>query len=230
MLFITGPWIKIKDMPNWQRILEKIGEDLEKKHQHYTTSTKLHFAEYHYVKITLLIPNRKATDIMKIDPKIQEAVFDDEYLRKTVAYLSELDALLYTLRSCIDSFLWEINLIFELGCERVTDIRCLMNIKYNRTKTNKLLKHMSNKSWFKYLNRIRNNLIHRKLSEIATYTENLHLYLPSNPKGEITDKSYSMNEDFEVVSCINKLLNNVKEFLEIGYGLIIDDMFSTNQR
>jgi hypothetical protein len=85
---------------------------------------------------------------------------------------------------------------------------------------------MSNKSWFKYLNHIRNNLIHRKLSEIATYTENLQLYLPSNPKGEITDKSYSMDEDFEVVSCINKLLNNVKEFLEIGYGLIIDDLFS----
>jgi len=66
-----------------------------------------------------------------------------------------------------------------------------MNEKYSGKKTNKLLQDLGNESWLKYLNRIRNNLIHRKLSEIATYTEDLKLCLPSDPEGEITEKSYS---------------------------------------
>ena len=231
MLFITGPWVHIADMPNWIRLSEKIS-DLEGRQQHFTTSTKLHVAKLHLDRTSRLIPNQKATDLMELETDDQghlKAVFDGIYLQRTVDYLGELDAFFYCLRSCIDSFLWQANLFYRLGCSRAVDVWSAIKQKHMGKKINDLLQDLRHRPWFKYLNDYRNFVTHRKLSEMATYTEDLKLYLPSNPRSESTIESYSREEDFEVVSCIRNLLRNVMEFLEKGYGLIMDDLTFCSQ-
>ena len=99
-----------------------------------------------------------------------------------------------------------------------------MKQKHRGKKINDLLQDLWREPWFEYLNNYRNFVTHRKLSEMATYTEDLKLYLPSNPRTETTIKSYSREEDFEVIPCNRNLLRNVMEFLEKGYGPIIGDL------
>ncbi|MDH5688659.1 MAG: hypothetical protein OEZ48_12465, partial [Candidatus Bathyarchaeota archaeon] len=70
-------------MSNWIRLSEKIQQDLEKRHQHFTTSTKLYIAKLHLDEISGLIPNQKATDLMRLEKDDQghlTAVFDGIYL------------------------------------------------------------------------------------------------------------------------------------------------------
>lgn len=134
--------------------------------------------------------------------------------------MSEHDAFFFSLRSCIDSFLWEIDLFFNLERKYVNQIKPRMNEKHKDKEITKLLNSLQGEYWFKYLSYIRNNLAHRKLSKIVTFTEDLKLYLPSGLK---TD-SYSREKKFEVLPCLKNLYTNVKEFLEKGYGLLIDEV------
>lgn len=67
-LFRTGPRIIIKDMVNWKSLKDKIS-DSELLDQHFTTSTKLHITRGHFDKLSDIIPNQKATDIMRVDEK-----------------------------------------------------------------------------------------------------------------------------------------------------------------
>lgn len=231
LLFVTSPWIQILHMSNWIRLSEKIQQDLEKRHQHFTTSTKLYIAKLHLDEISGLIPNQKATDLMRLEKDDQghlTAVFDGIYLQRTAKYLSELDAFFYCLRSCIDSFLWEVNLFYKLQCRRATKVRYMIEQKHKGRKINDLLQDLWREPWFEYLRDYRNFVTHHKLSEMATYTEDSKLYLPSKPQSaftiERTNESYSREEDFEVMPCIENLLRNVTEFLEKGYGLVIDDL------
>ena len=212
-------------MDNWRMLLSRISDGTFVA-QHYTTSTKLYNAQHHFNKLSRLIPNQKVTDLMEIEVDGQNnfvrAKFSDFYLQKAAGYLGELDALFYTLRSCIDSFFWEINLIFKLECERATRVIDVMNDKCNDKKTNNLLQGLNEEPWFKYLNDIRNHVTHRKLHEIAAYTEDFMLYLPKELKNDHSD--FSREKEFEVIPCISNLLENTKIFLEKGYGLIMDDL------
>ena len=228
MFFITTPLIQIEGMNNWETLLNRIS-DHEVTTQHYTTSTKLHSAKRHFVKINRLIPNQKATDLMEIKFDDQghfkgAAKFADSYLEKAGDYVVELDAFFYSLRSCIDSFLWEINLIFRLKCRKATRVIDVMNEKCSDKKTNNILQGLSEESWFRYLNDVRNYVIHRKLNEIAVCAEDFRLYLPKEPEKRYGYSSYSREKEFEVTRCINNLLESTKEFLEKGYGLIMDDL------
>ena len=228
LFFITTPLIQIEGMNNWKTLLNRIS-DLEVTTQHYTTSTKLHSAKRHFDKINKLIPNQKATDLMEIKVDDQghfkgTAKFTDSYLQKAGDYVGELDAFFYSLRSCIDSFLWEINLIFKLECRKATRVIDVMNKRCNDKRTNNLLQGLSEESWFKYLNDVRNYVIHRKLNEIAVCAEDFRLYLPKEPENGYS--SYSREKEFEVIRCAKNLLENTKEFLERGYGTILEDLIS----
>jgi len=228
LFFITGPIIQVKGMTNWKTLLDRIDRsDHGVITQHYTTSTKLHNAHRYFEKISILIPNQKATDLMEIEVDNQghfkRANFTNSYLQKAGDYLGEIDAFFYTLRSCIDSFLWEINLIFKLDCQKATRVIKVMNIKCNDKKTNVLLQSLGEETWFKYLNDVRNYVIHRKLHDIAICIENLQLYLPKEP-WKNGYSSYSREQEFEVITCFSNLLEKTRNFLEKGYGLVIDDL------
>jgi hypothetical protein len=214
-------------MANWKALLDLISEN-EVKTQHYTTSTKLHNAQRHIVMMKKIIPNRKATDLMDIEidnqGHLKGAKFSNSYLQKAGDYLGELDAFFYTLRSCIDSFLWETNLIFELKCKKATRVIDAMNKRCHGKKTNKLLQGLNEETWYKYLNDVRNYVTHKRLHEIAICAEDSKLYLPKEPENGYT--SYLREKEFEVITCINNLLGNTRDFLEKGYGLIIDDLNS----
>lgn len=224
VLIITGPRVEIADMINWRILRDKIPHS-ELLAQHYTTSTKLHLARRHSDKLNELIPTQKATDIMQINLNERRAEFPPSFLNKSSDYLSELDAFFYSLRSCVDSFLWEIILVFdlELSDANLRRIRERMEKKHKDREMTKLLNNLRDESWFKYLNDIRNYLTHRKLSEIATFSEDLKLYLPSDPKMS----SYSREKKFEVIQCLQNLYVNTKDFLEKAYGLLIDESICT---
>jgi len=223
VLYRTRALVQIADMVNWTSLTDKISSS-ELIVQHYTTSTKLHIAWRHFEKLSEIIPNQRATDLMVIKVEEQNIIsseFPPSFLRKTGDYLSELDAFFYSLRSCIDSFLLQINLIFKLGLSKVylRDLVNKMNKKYKDKKISKLLRVLEDEPWFNYLKDIRNYLTHRNLSEIATYSEDFRLYLPSDPK----TSSYSREKEFEVIPCLRNLYINTKAFLEKGYGLLFDE-------
>lgn len=219
----TRPLFEIKGMVNWNNMKDKIlstKNNLELLNQHYTTTTKLGIAAHHFTKLSKIIPNQKATDLMKISKN--EVEFNDFYKKKCEDYFGELDGFFYSLRSCIDSFLWEINYSFKLGCLRATHTWNEMKKKHPKKKITKILNDLNKESWFTYLNYIRNNITHYSLSEIVTFTEDFKLYLPEKPE----TASYSRKKEFEVMPRLNQLLENTKEFLEKGYDSLIEELTS----
>ena len=223
MEFRTRPLIEIKGMVNWRSMKDKIlstKNNQELLFQHYTTTTKLEIAARHFTKLSKKIPNQKVTDVLNINK--DQVIFDTFFLKKGGDYLGELDGFFYSLRSCIDSFLWEINYTFKLGCLRATHVRNKMKKKHPKKKITKMLNGLSEEPWFKYLNDIRNNLTHYSLSEIVTFTEDFKLYLPEKP----VTASYSRKKEFEVMPRLKHLKENTKEFLEKGYDLLIEELTS----
>ena len=217
----TSPWIEIAGMVNWKSMKDSIlrrKNENELLSQHYTTTTKLDISARHFKKLIRIIPNQKVTDILKISKN--GVTFDGFFLRKGRDYLGELDGFFYSLRSCVDSFLWEINYTFKLGCSRATSVWDEMKKKYPEKKITKMLNGLSKEPWFKYLCDIRNNLAHYNLSEIVTFTEDFKLYLPTKP--EIA--YYSRKKEFEVIPRLKHLLENAKGFLEKGYGLLTEEL------
>lgn len=225
MEFRTNPRIEIAGMVNWKSMKDSIlrrKNENELLNQHYTTTTKLDISARHLEKLIRIIPNQKVTDILKISKN--RVTFDGFFLRKGRDYLGELDGFFYSLRSCVDSFLWEINYTFKLGCSRATRVWDEMKNKYPEKKITKMLNGLSKKPWFTYLSDIRNNLAHYNLSEIVTFTEDFKLYLPTKP--EIAYYSYSRKKEFEVIPRLKHLLENAKGFLEKGYGLLTEELTS----
>lgn len=210
-------------MVNWRSMKDKIlstKKFQELFYQHYTTTTKLGIAARHFTKLSEIIPNQKATDLLEISKN--EVKFDAPTRKKCEDYFGELDGFFYSLRSCIDSFLWEINYTFKLGCLRATFVRNEMKKKYPKNKITKILNDLSKEPWFKYLNDIRNNIAHYSLSEIVTFKEDFKLYLPENTE----TASYSRKKEFEVIPRLKHLKENTKEFLEKGYDLLIEELTS----
>lgn len=217
--------MEIKDTVNFELFKEKIlgAHNKELLLQHLTTSTKLYGARHHLDKLKELIPNQKSSDIgLKVESGVVK--FASRLPKKTVDYLSELDAFLYSLRSCIDSLLWEINLAFKLEFEKVyfSNLMKKMKTEHKDSKITELLYELKLEAWFQYLNDVRNNLTHRRLNEIAIHTEDQKLYLPSNPK----NGSYLRESKFEIFPCIKKLYIDTKEFLEKAYDLLINEAIS----
>ncbi len=217
----TCPLIEIADMVNWKRMKDNIARRKKKRElffQHYTTSTKLYIAKRHLLRLSKIIPNQKATDILNISKK--GVKFDGSFLKKGRDYLDELDGIFYSLRSCVDSFLWEINYTFKLGCSRATHVWDEMKKKYPEKRITKMLNNLSKEPWFRYLSDIRNNIAHYTLSEIVTFTEDLKIYLPKNPE----TACYSREKEFEVIPCLKHLWENAKEFLETGYNILVEEL------
>jgi len=211
-LFIPRPSKIIKDMVNWKKLSDKISGEV--RLQHFTTSTKLAIARQHCHKLKTIVPTQKVTDLVKVkfvEPNKVSIEFRYYLPAKIDDYFDKLDAFFYSLRSCIDSFFWEINLIFNLGFSRINfkEIREKMNEKYIEKEITNLLYDLRDEPWFKYLNGIRNCLAHHKLSEFAT-AKDLKLYLPSNPEELDKPGSYSLEKEFEVLPCLETLSINVR--------------------
>lgn len=174
-----------------------------------------------------LIPHRKITDLLidiNVDEKgIAEIEYDPEaFLEKATEYLEHIEGFFYSLRGCLDSFFWELNLVYELGLDIIYRDRIIreMEKKRNSKEITKLLQKLGNQQWFKYLSNVRNELTHHILSELVTYTEDKRIYLPSDPK----KNDYTKNEEFEVLTCLTYLRNNVIQFLEKGYKALLRDL------
>jgi hypothetical protein len=46
--------------------------------------------------------------------------------------------------------------------------------------------------------------------------------LPKEPENGYS--SYSRDKDFEVITCLSNILGKTRDFLEKGYGLVMDDL------
>jgi hypothetical protein len=206
-------------MNNWKELMDRIS-DLRTKVQHLTTSTKLHIAKRHCDKLRNLIPTERAPDLVNIEfDKRDRIIFKPptSLPSKIEEFYDELEFIFYNLRSSIDSFLWEINLLLNLR-HRSTNFRKFLkrlNKEYKNEEITKLLSDLQKESWFEYLSEIRNNLIHRLFSEVAI-SKDLKLYLPSKPKSG----SFKLEKEFELLPCLDGLLGNVKDFLEKGYKIL----------
>jgi hypothetical protein len=214
-------------MTNWEIIEQGIIENKITEQgiieQHYTTSCKLHTAGNHYDKLSRIIPTNKITDL---PAKIVEGhvVYTNfmEFSKKAEEYFEELDGFIYSIRGCLDSFLWEINIIFNLGLKRISyrDVKNAMKKMHGNKETTKLLEKLENDDWFVYLNDIRNELTHHTLFDIFTFTEDSMMYLPKNPIGGI----YIKEEKYKVLTCLKTLREKILEFLEKGYEAMLVDL------
>jgi len=221
---IVRSLFEIKGMVNWRSLKDRFRSDLRLFIQHLTTSTKLHIAHRYFNKLREIAPTdlmcaRQGKETISIElPSSLTSEVED--------YFDWIEAYFYTLRSCIDSFLWELNLFFKLGLKQVGNLRKFresINEKYKDKEITKLLNDLQNKPWFNYLRDVRNYLTHRVLSEVAS--EGSKLYLPSN----LETVSYSKRKEFEVIPCLDNLYINTKEFLEKGYGLLVNEsIYSKN--
>ena len=218
MKIMTGPRVEIASMVHWKTLKNRIVDQSDPLYErHYTTSTKLFITERHFTKISRIIPHQKATDLDLVIISQREFGYGPSFLEKSSNYVSELDGFFYSLRSCIDSFFWEINYIFKLGCSRATSVWDTMKAKYPEEKMTRLLNTLNEKDRYIYLNSARNILTHYTLSEIETYTEDPKIYLPRNPETPYR----SEEKGFEVIPQLKFLLKNAKQFLENGYAIIL---------
>ena len=222
--FITRPLIAISQMENWRKLSARLS-DRELFLQHHITSTKLNNAKRHFKALEKLVPNHTAKDLFKIEfgKKKRISEIPSSLSEKILQFYDELEFIFYNLRSCIDSFLWEINLIFKLECSKAAQVRDAMNSKCEEKEIINLLINLQKEEWFMYLSETRNNLTHRLLSEIAI-AEDLKLYLPSM---RLTNKPslffYGLEKEYELFTCLDEVTKNVMDFLEKGYKILVKD-------
>lgn len=69
-----------------------------------------------------------------------------------------------------------------------------------------------------YLGDVRNELTHHSLSDLATFTEDYRLYLPSDPLRH----EYKRERRYEIPIYLKALRDNAYAFLEEGYKVIWD--------
>ena len=72
---------------------------------------------------------------------------------------------------------------------------------------------------------MRNQITHRYLAELS-FSEKDKLYLPPDPIAFDFSKSkdFTLDDNYEVIVCLENLLENVLDFLENGYGFLIKDL------
>jgi len=213
------------EIVNWKRLEQKIS-NAALRNQHLITGTKFEMAEHLLRTLKSMISTKKITDLIKVsyDEKTnQMKVWDFSYvLPRVLAFLAEYEMFLYTLRSCIDSFLLEVNLIYDLKIpnHKVT-IERIKNKMCRQYKDDELTKHLldlsdpSQAEWFKYLGDLRNFVAHRICSSIITSTD-YKLYLPDNSRA----RSISIEKDFEFFTKLSELLEKTKNFLELGFNYL----------
>jgi len=226
--FIQRPWIEIKGMVNWRSMKDKILSTKKYPkllHQHYATSTKFYNAKRHFKALKELVSNHIGKDLITIeyDKKKWISKIPATLSENNLQFYDELEFIFYNLRSCIDAFLWEINLIFKLECSKAAHVRDAMNKKCKENEINNLLTNLQNEEWFIYLSQIRNKFTHRLLFEIAT-AEDLKLYLPTMSLTKKPDLFfYGAEKEYELFNCLNELTKNVMGFLEKGYKILVLD-------
>ena len=192
--------------------------DVELKTQHLTTGTKFEIARCHIDKLFSLFPAKKITDLIELsyDEKTNQWTIFVFNLPSYLACLSEYDSFLYSLRSCIDSFLLEVNLVYGLKIPsnqvNLTRVRKEMRRQYGKDDlTNHLISSFQS-SWFKYLGSLRNFVAHRICSSFIT-SNDYRLYLPDDPEAS----KVSTNRNLEFFATLNELLMDTENFLETGF-------------
>jgi hypothetical protein len=216
-------------MVNWKNLEQKIS-NVKLSNQHMTTSTKLDIAKYHLQRLASMVPSRKITDLIRVsyDEKTNQMkiwAFDPT---PVFAFLAEFEAFLFSLRSSVDSFLLEVNLICKLKIpdEKVSLSRVKDEMVSQRGRDGDLTKHLlslyehDNKGkWFRYLGELRNLITHRICSSIITSVD-YRLYLPDKPEVE----PFSIKEDIEFFAKLNELLKETQSFLDEGFGYLQDQL------
>jgi len=100
-----------------------------------------------------------------------------------------------------------------------------MKEKHSDKKITQLLISYRGLKWYKYLNSMRNQISHRYLAEL-TFSEEGKIYLPPNPIAldfSNDPRDFRIEGEYEVIICLENLLENVLDFLENGYGFLIKE-------
>ena len=225
--FIQRPLMEISQLDNWRKLSARLSNHPKLFLQHMITSTKLSNANRHFKALEKLVPNHTAKDLMEIEFSkkkwISEIPSSLSQFEKILQFYDELEFIFYNLRSCIDSLLWEIKLMFELNCSKAAHVVPEMEKNFKEEEITKQLRSLKEKNWFKYLSEIRNNLIHRWLPEVAI-DEELLLYLPRRiSTNETNPQDYILGKQYELFSCLDELRKNIMDFLEKGYKILVQD-------
>jgi hypothetical protein len=214
-------------IPSWTELEKKI-TNANIKSQHETTGTKIEIARYHLEKIFVLLPNQQLTDMIEIayDKETNmHKIIASRTASKYLAFSSELDSFLYSLRGCIDSLLLEINSIYGLNLEdyKVTakNLKKKMNFHCKQEQLTNYLASTFQSHWFNYLTDLRNTVVHHInfpfYVSIDLKAPNCYpLYLPDEPNAS----KISLNNDYKILPKLNELLIETANFLSISYGLI----------
>ncbi len=190
--------------------------------QHATTGTKFALAEFHLKNLSKLV-NELIPKLLIVKSANAFSIDAPRYPDQLFACLAEYDSFLFSLRGCIDSFLWEVNLAYglNLASHDITSKRITerMNERYKKDDLTKHLITTFNGDWFTYLSRLRNRVAHQINSSFITELKlplpaNFSLYLPDDPNA---DKA-SIDKNFELFSKLKELLEKTREFLSVSYG------------
>ena len=230
MTIFLRPVIEIKRMGNSREFTTKIvnsgkGELL---FQHLATTTKLNASKRFLDKISKI----DITTFLKYkyrEGKTHQIELPSSLQDNVLDYYEYLEAFFFNLRSCIDSFLWEVVLYFDLGLKKLYEdkrknIFALMKEKHPDKKITQLLISYRQLEWYKYLNPMRNQITHRYLAELIFSKED-KIHLPPNPIALDfkKPKDFTIEHKYEVIICLENLLENVLDFLENGYDFLIKE-------
>lgn len=203
-------------MVNWTNLDRKI-LSVELRHQHRTTATKFEIARYHLRKLKSRVPTQRVTDLIRLsyDERTNQMKVWAFNLPPVLEFLAEFDAFLYTLRSCVDSFLWEVNLVYDLKLRRIslTSVTRKMNRYCKNDELTKHLKSLPKAKWFECLGKVRNSITHRLCSAIVTSID-YKFYMPDDPSASTP----SITKNLELFMILDELLQETKVFLETGFN------------
>ena len=104
------------------------------------------------------------------------------------------------------------------------ELASLMEEKHSDKIITQLLLNYRQLKWYRYLNQMRNQITHRYLAELL-FSEEETIDLPSNPTSFLPrdQKDFTTEDKYEVIICLNNLLENVLNFLEKGYSILIKE-------
>jgi hypothetical protein len=205
-------------MAKWKSINQKIINN-ELRAQHNTTATKVAIAEYHLRKLISMFPTKRATDLLKLSydtdtKRMQISVFGvPQFLEVITPY----EYFLYSLRSCVDSFLLEVNRIYDLNIPsskvNLWRIKKELLRQYSSDELTKHIVVLIQSEWFKYLTKLRNFVAHHTCSSLITSSD-YGLYLPDDPDSSPN----TIKKNFDFFAKLSELLKETMEFLETGYS------------
>lgn len=215
------------EMPNWSRITGLIYGSpalktiLNEAQSHDSTYGKIRFAKYHYYILNQLYR-----------PDVTERRPDTENWVR-----AEMNAIITSLYSALDSLAYEINLVYQLKF-KPSEVHIYHNHMMREAccfrcavpTTEPIWKHLSNQldnSWFTELNRLRNIIVHKNMPvlqlTITVGTNVTRIIMPDDPSNtdpQVTPTRNDFSKYLEVNQYCKDTMDRILQIVEEAYALM----------